>query len=51
MTSTTSGWEGGPVRPAIALHARRLELLHPVRKEPISIVAEPPAFWRRLGVK
>jgi len=39
-----------PHRPAIALHARRLELVHPVRKELLAIVAEPPAFWRRLGL-
>ncbi len=27
----------------IHLHARRIEMLHPVRKEPMSIVADPPA--------
>lgn len=26
----------------IHLHARRIELIHPVRKEPLTIVAEPP---------
>jgi 23S rRNA pseudouridine1911/1915/1917 synthase len=35
----------------IHLHARKLEFLHPVRKEPISIVARPPKgdpIWDEL---
>jgi 23S rRNA pseudouridine1911/1915/1917 synthase len=31
----------------IALHARALTFLHPVRYEPISLVAEVPSIWRR----
>jgi len=32
---------------AIALHARSLVFLHPVRREPISLTAPLPASWRR----
>lgn len=32
--------------PAIALHARSLTFLHPVSKEPITLTAEVPAYWR-----
>jgi len=32
--------------PAIALHARSLTFLHPVSKEPITLVAEPPKPWK-----
>jgi 23S rRNA pseudouridine1911/1915/1917 synthase len=31
---------------AIALHARALTFLHPVRYEPITLTAEVPAMWR-----
>jgi 23S rRNA pseudouridine1911/1915/1917 synthase len=31
---------------SIALHARSLTFLHPVRYEPITLVAEPPPVWR-----
>jgi 23S rRNA pseudouridine1911/1915/1917 synthase len=34
----------------IALHARRLVFLHPVRHERIELVAPLPPAWRRLGV-
>jgi 23S rRNA pseudouridine1911/1915/1917 synthase len=34
----------------IALHARRLVVRHPVRDEPIELVAPLPASWRALGV-
>ena len=34
----------------IALHARRLSLLHPVRKEPWSIEAPLPVSWNSLGL-
>lgn len=39
---------------AIALHARSLTFLHPVRYEPITLTAEPPEPWRRfrkLGIR
>lgn len=32
---------------AIALHARSLTFLHPIRYEPITLTAELPALWRR----
>jgi 23S rRNA pseudouridine1911/1915/1917 synthase len=35
---------------AIALHARRLELEHPVRREPLAWTAPVPESWRRFGV-
>lgn len=34
----------------IALHARSLTLLHPIRYEPVTITAPLPAFWEQLGV-
>ncbi|MHB8957147.1 MAG: RluA family pseudouridine synthase [Pirellulaceae bacterium] len=34
--------------PGIALHARRLRLVHPVRRTPLDIVAPLPASWRRF---
>jgi 23S rRNA pseudouridine1911/1915/1917 synthase len=33
-------------KPGIALHARRLELEHPVRREPLTIEAPLPRSWR-----
>jgi 23S rRNA pseudouridine1911/1915/1917 synthase len=33
----------------IALHARRLQFVHPVRNEPLDLVAEVPATWRTSG--
>ena len=33
----------------IALHARRLELTHPVRKTPVRLVAPVPKSWRKFG--
>jgi 23S rRNA pseudouridine1911/1915/1917 synthase len=32
--------------PAIALHARSLTFLHPIRHEPITLTAELPKYWR-----
>jgi 23S rRNA pseudouridine1911/1915/1917 synthase len=32
--------------PAIALHARSLTFLHPIRYEPITLTAEVPRTWR-----
>ncbi len=34
---------------AIALHARRLTFLHPIRYEPITLTAPLPAVWRTLA--
>jgi 23S rRNA pseudouridine1911/1915/1917 synthase len=34
----------------IALHARRLVVVHPVRGEPLELVAPLPEAWRRFGV-
>jgi len=34
----------------IALHARRLVISHPVRGEPLELVAPLPDAWRRLGI-
>jgi 23S rRNA pseudouridine1911/1915/1917 synthase len=31
---------------AIALHARSLTFLHPIRYEPVEVVADPPESWR-----
>jgi 23S rRNA pseudouridine1911/1915/1917 synthase len=31
---------------AVALHARSLTFLHPVRYEPVTLTAEPPRIWR-----
>jgi 23S rRNA pseudouridine1911/1915/1917 synthase len=36
--------------PGIALHARQLELTHPVRKTPLSLVAPLPDSWRSTGI-
>jgi 23S rRNA pseudouridine1911/1915/1917 synthase len=36
--------------PGIALHARRLELTHPVRKTPLSLTAPLPGSWRAIGM-
>src|SRR5205823_5195264 len=32
---------------AVALHARSLTFLHPIRYEPITLTAEVPRLWRR----
>lgn len=34
----------------IALHARRLALVHPTTKEELEFVAPPPAPWHQLGI-
>jgi 23S rRNA pseudouridine1911/1915/1917 synthase len=36
---------------AVALHARSLTFLHPVRYEPVTAVAPLPEAWRELGVE
>ena len=35
----------------IALHARSLTFLHPIRYEPITVTAPPSPTWRELGVE
>jgi RluA family pseudouridine synthase len=35
---------------AIALHARQLGFNHPMTREPVDILAPPPAAWRELGL-
>src|SRR5262249_45831194 len=34
----------------IALHARQLTFLHPIRYEPVTVVAPLPETWRALGL-
>jgi 23S rRNA pseudouridine1911/1915/1917 synthase len=34
---------------AIALHARSLTFLHPIRYEPVTVIAPLPVFWSDLG--
>jgi 23S rRNA pseudouridine1911/1915/1917 synthase len=55
----TRGWPvwgeakyaSAPQFPAgLALHARRLVIEHPVRREPLELVAPLPRAWRELGV-
>jgi 23S rRNA pseudouridine1911/1915/1917 synthase len=36
-----------PFDPGVALHAHRLELEHPVKREPLALEAPVPASWRR----
>jgi 23S rRNA pseudouridine1911/1915/1917 synthase len=36
--------------PGIALHARRLEIVHPVRHVPLFLDAPLPSSWKSLGV-
>ena len=40
-----------PLAAGIALHARSLALDHPTTKERLVFTAEPPAFWKDLGVQ
>lgn len=39
-----------PFEPGIALHARRLVVTHPTRREPLTLVAPLPASWRRWSM-
>lgn len=41
---------GDPRDAPIALHARSLTILHPIRYEPLTIVAPLPAAWQKAGV-
>jgi 23S rRNA pseudouridine1911/1915/1917 synthase len=38
-----------PFANGIALHARRLALVHPVKKEPLEFIASLPTAWRIFG--
>jgi 23S rRNA pseudouridine1911/1915/1917 synthase len=42
---------GLPFAEGVALHARRLVVEHPVRKESVELVAPLPAAWRALGIR
>jgi 23S rRNA pseudouridine1911/1915/1917 synthase len=39
-----------PFAGGVALHARLLELTHPTQPKKVSLMAEPPAAWRLLGI-
>jgi 23S rRNA pseudouridine1911/1915/1917 synthase len=40
-----------PFSPGIALHGRRLEIIHPVQHTPMEFVARLPPSWRKWGVQ
>src|ERR1700744_1462045 len=44
------GYPRGSLRKSISLHARRLQFFHPIKKEPVSILAPvpPDGFWERF---
>lgn len=44
------GYPRGSLRKSICLHARKLEFIHPIKKEPIRIIAAVPhdGFWERF---
>jgi len=44
------GYPRGSLRRSICLHARRLQFIHPIKKEPILIVAPVPkdGFWEKF---
>ncbi len=42
---------GAPFKAGIALHARRLVVEHPVKHEPLELVAPIPKSWQALGVR
>lgn len=42
--------KGEPFADGIALHARRLVVQHPVRREAVELEAPLPAAWRALGI-
>lgn len=46
------GYPRGSLKKSICLHARKLQFTHPVKKEPIEIVAPLPhdGFWERFEV-
>lgn len=41
---------GKPFASGIALHSRRLQIVHPVLKEPLEFVAPLPLTWDKLGI-
>ena len=43
--------EAAPRDRIIALHARSLTFLHPIRYEPVTVVAPLPSFWQELGAE
>jgi 23S rRNA pseudouridine1911/1915/1917 synthase len=44
------GYPRGSLKNSISLHARRLRFIHPIKKEPVEIVAELPkdGFWEKF---
>ena len=42
--------DGDPAHGPIALHARRLQFLHPVRYDAVEVTAPLPATWDRFGL-
>lgn len=44
------GYPRGSLRKSISLHARKLEFMHPIKKEPVLIIAPVPkdGFWERF---
>src|ERR1700710_81740 len=44
------GYPRGSLRKSICLHARRLQFIHPIKKEPVVIIAPVPkdGFWERF---
>jgi len=44
------GYPRGSLRKSICLHARRLQFIHPIKKEPILITAPVPkdGFWEKF---
>ena len=44
------GYPRGSLRKSISLHARKLEFIHPIKNEPVKIVAPVPkdGFWERF---
>jgi 23S rRNA pseudouridine1911/1915/1917 synthase len=44
------GYPRGSLRKSISLHARKLEFIHPIKNEPVKIVAPVPAdgFWEKF---
>ena len=45
------GYPRGSLKNSISLHARRLRFIHPIKKEPVEIVAELPkdGFWDKFA--
>jgi len=43
--------KGTPFAAGLALHARQLEISHPVKHEPMQLIAPLPPSWRRLGIE